>query len=77
MCLEGTKSNKKLLWSRPFDPTGENPCQPNLFVGVMIQRIEWHVKLNQWSYLTLEQCQSGGIGVPVDLGGCSLLPKKI
>lgn len=50
------KSNKEPLWLDPFWPDRENPCQPNLAVGVMIQRIECPVKWNQWELLTPERC---------------------
>lgn len=50
VCFLEPKSNKKQLWSKPLWPGGENPCQPNLVVGVMIYWIECPLKWNQWSY---------------------------
>lgn len=67
ICLESLKSNKEQYGWNLFDLIRENPRQPNLVLGVMIQRIECPVKLNQWSYSTPEQHQAAEIEVPVDL----------
>lgn len=51
---------KKQLWPKPLWPVGENPCQPNLVVSVMIHQIECPLKWNQWSYSRATSIGWGG-----------------